>query len=283
MSGARQVFLGFFMALLSSAIVLGSLSLSLLEGGYTLAQAPATGFGEMVFSGEQIWNLAQAEMEGNAPGPTAAEPAGAVILTPVANSCVHPQGWIKIIVRPEHSLRTLAHLYDTSVHLLKTGNCMMTESLVINSELYVPPAPPRTATPRPRPTYWPPSYWTPYPTVVYYPTRTPWVPTPTQFIPPTQPPTPLPTAQPTLPTPYPTAPPTQPLPTQPLPTLPPPTDPPPPTSEPPTPVPPTPQPQPTSLPPPQSTSPPPPTSPPPEPTQQLPPQDTPAAPSLPGL
>ncbi len=41
MSGSRQVLLGFFMALLSSAIVLGSLSLSLLEGGYVLAQAPA--------------------------------------------------------------------------------------------------------------------------------------------------------------------------------------------------------------------------------------------------
>lgn len=305
MSGVRQVFLGFFMVLLSSAIVLGSLSLSLLEGGYVLAPASTSASGEMLLEGQKIIRLAENEVVGNAPGEPVESVEQPVILTPASNICVPPQGWVKIVVRPEHSLSSLAHQYDSNIQLLKAGNCMKTNNLVLNSELYVPPAPPRT--PTPRPTYRPPVYWNPSPTTAYWPTRTPWIPTRTPVTPPTLPPTepptlpptPLPTAQPTPPTPLPTAPPTQPLPTEPLPTEPPPptdpppTEPPPPTDlpptdpPPPTPLPPTPQPLPTSQPPPQPTAqqpPPQPTAqqpPPPEPTSPPPPQPTLSAPSYP--
>lgn len=276
MSGPRQVFLGLFMTLLSSAIVLGSLSLSLVESGYRLGQAPSGPLGEMLFSGEPVLQLAGSEPQQASPS---APSEVVVILTPTSNVCVHPAGWIKIIVRPEHTLRTLAHLYDTSVALLKAGNCMKTESLVVNSELYVPPAPPRTPTPRPRPTYRPPVYPTPYPTVP------PWYPTRTPVTPPTQPPpTSPPPTQPPPPTLPPPPPPTSPPPTQPPPTSPPPTEPPPPTSPPPTEPPPPTSPPPTEPPPPPPTAqqppPPPPTAPPPEPTLPPPPA-TPLAPGQP--
>jgi hypothetical protein len=318
MSGVRQVVLGFFMALLFSAIVLGSLSLSLLEAGYRLGQAPAPESSEVDLTGIQILSLAGDEVESNAP---ASQKEIAVILQPppAPVQCVHPEGWIKITVLPDNTLKSLAHLYNSNVELLKKGNCMLTEGLMVNSELYVPPYPLQPTKAPPRPTYQPPVYyWTPYPTVQSWPTTIPWVPTltpvtPPPTLPPTlpptpiptaQPPTPLPTAQPTPPNPVPTnpppteVPPTNPPPTEPVPTSPPPTEPiptnppptepvltsPPPTEPPqPTPVPPTSEPQPTSEPLPQPSVPPPPPPtaplPPPPPLPTAPPPSEPTSPS----
>lgn len=245
MSGLRQVYLGFFMALVSSTIVLGSLSLSLLEGGYVLAQG-TTSESEMVFSSEPILTLAgSAVVEGNASAAPAEE---VTIFTPTPSGCPHPATWVAIVVRPEDSLRSLAHRYSTSVHLLKTNNCLDFDTLVANSTLYVPDVPPLPTPTRPPPTY-PWLYPTPYPTVPRWPTATPWVPTRTPVNPPTLPPTlpPPPTDLPpptdsgataTQPPPAtevpPTeAPPTQPAPTEVPPTQPPPTQPPPPTQAPP--------------------------------------------------
>jgi hypothetical protein len=246
MSGIRTVFLGLFMALVSSAIVLGSLSLSLLEGGRGLVQAPTLA-GEMVFESEPILTLGGSgvtteEITSN----TQAE--APTILTPTPGGCPHPANWIAIVIRPEDTLKSLAHRYDTSVYLLKTNNCLPTDTLVMNSTLYVPNVPPRPTPTRPRPTY-PWTYPTAYPTVSYWPTATPWFPTSTPVTPPTLPPTtpptlpppppptatplPPPTEQPPTATPLPPPtepPPTQPPPTQPPPTEPPPTEPPPPTA-----------------------------------------------------
>lgn len=253
MSGVRQLFLGFFMALVSSTIVLGSLSLSLLEGGYVLAQAPAPG-NEMVFSSEPILKLAgSAVAEENVPAAPAEE---VTLLTPTSSGCPHPADWVAIVVGPEDTLRTLAHRYDTSVHLLMTNNCLAIESLMANSILYVPNVPPRPIATRPRPTYPSWTYPTPYPTFPSWPTATPWFPTSTPVIQPTLPPTWPPTLPPTMPPPTdsstatqpppatvtPQPPPTEPPPTQPPPTEPPPPTqpPPPPPTEPPPPPPPTP-------------------------------------------
>lgn len=240
MNGARTVYLGLFMALVSSAIVLGSLSLSLLEGGYVLAQAP-TRVGEMVFESEPILTLAGKSIHTEVSRPSTQAEAP-TILTPTPGGCPHPANWVAIVIRPEDTLKSLAHRYDTSVHLLKTNNCLTTDTLVMNSTLYVPNVPPRPTATRPRPTY-PWTYPTPYPTISYWPTATPWVPTSTPVTLPTLPPTRLPTLPPPPPPP-PTdsatatqpPPPTEPPPTAtppPPPTEPPPTLPPPPTEPPP--------------------------------------------------
>ncbi|OGO35387.1 MAG: hypothetical protein A2W35_01245 [Chloroflexi bacterium RBG_16_57_11] len=296
MSGTRQVFLGFFMALLFSAIVLGSLSLSLVEAGYILGHVPVTETSEVVFSGEEILVLAGVEMESNAPL-SPREIAIIVGPSPIPELCNYPKDWFKITVQTE-TLKSLAHRYNSSVQLLKEGNCLMGDSLITNSQLYVPPFPfplQPTVAPR-RPSDRPPVYyWTPYPTVQIWPTLVPWEPTATPVTPPpTQsttpppsptatalPPTPLPSAQP--PTPFPTVQPTAPIPS---PTNPPPTSPPPTEPPQPTPVPPTPEPQPTAQPvptEPRLPPPPQPTVPPPVvPTQPLEEQIPAPTPNLPG-
>jgi hypothetical protein len=304
MSGIRQVFLGFFMALLFSAIVLGSLSLSLVESGYMLGQVPASEFQDVVFSSAKILSIAGDEIEYNAPASRKElNEAELVFQKPTPEPCVHPEGWIMITVLPDHTLKSLAHLTDSSVQRLKDGNCLMIDGLMAGSDLYVPMPPMQPTAARPRPTYQPPVYyWTPYPTVQSWSTPIPWVPTmtpvtppPTQpaTLPPTLPPSPTPTALPPTPfptaqppTPFPTAQPTapNPTPTNPPPTSPPPTSPPPTEPPQPTPVPPTPQPQPTVQPPPQPTEPrlpppPQPTAPPPI-VPTLPPEQQPPVPTI---
>jgi hypothetical protein len=222
MSSRRQVFLAFFMALLSCAIVLGSLSLSLLEGGYVLAEASGPDR-QFVFNSNPILKMAGAEAAVEENIPLGLEELGQPsILSPTSVGCPHPDNWISIIIAPGDSLQSLAHRYDANVAVLKTNNCLSIDSLAENSILYVPNVPPRpTATRRP---VIPWSYPTPYPTIPYWPVVTPWVPTSTAVTPPTLPPTLPPTWLPTLPPlPSPTdLPPTQPTATEETPTQPPP-------------------------------------------------------------
>jgi hypothetical protein len=218
MSSRRQVFLAFFMALLSCAIVLGSLSLSLLEGGYVLAEASGPDR-QFVFNSNPILKMAGAEAAVEENIPLGLEELGQPsILSPTSVGCPHPDNWISIIIAPGDSLQSLAHRYDANVAVLKTNNCLSIDSLAENSILYVPNVPPRpTATRRP---VIPWSYPTPYPTIPYWPVVTPWVPTSTAVTPPTLPPTWLPTLPP-LPSPT-DLPPTQPTATEETPTQPPP-------------------------------------------------------------
>lgn len=89
--------------------------------------------------------------------------------------CVHPANWVKIVVRPGDTLRSLAHTYDSSIHGLMAGNCLTDDRLVVGSELYVPRVPPRTATPRP--IYRPPVYPPPILICPRRPVKSPTVPT----------------------------------------------------------------------------------------------------------
>jgi hypothetical protein len=198
MSGRRQVFLAFFMALLSCAIVLGSLSLSLLEGGYVLAEASGPER-QFVFNSSPILKMAGAEAAVEENIPLGLEELGqTVIIKPASSACPHPAGWISIVIKPGETLGSLAHRYDSSIALLKTNNCLSIDSLAENSILYVPNVPPRPTATRPRPVI-PWTYPTAYPTFPYWPVATPWIPTSTPVIPPTQPPTLPPTWLPTLP------------------------------------------------------------------------------------
>lgn len=146
MSGYRQFSLGVFMAFLTSALVLGSISLSLQESGYGLASAPTSQYTQIVFSGQQIINIVGAETE------SAGESgAGLIVQTPTAVSCTYPPGWVQTTVLPDDTLAGVAARYNTEPEKLKTANCMLTEGLVTGSYLYVPPMPTLTPIP-PRPT-----------------------------------------------------------------------------------------------------------------------------------
>ncbi len=134
----RQIGFGLFFALLSSVLVLGSISLSFLESGYTLGSAPTAVVTYFPFVGEPKLTLVGVKtgvfLETVAPT--------SVILslqTPTPTICPPPPGWVQITVLADDTLRSLARRYGVSVEMLKSANCLPVSSLQPGILLYVPP------------------------------------------------------------------------------------------------------------------------------------------------
>jgi LysM repeat protein len=158
--------LGVLAALFSILIVIGSLALSLTEGGMSMAFSPAT---PQTFT----------------PNPEASQPvetyqvvAATSMVTPVISptpmptpsftptppsptpppSCRPPDGWSPITVQLGDTLRSLARAYNVTEAVLAQANCLVTDSLIAGMILYVPGYP----TPVPVVVCGPPPGW------VYY-------------------------------------------------------------------------------------------------------------------
>jgi len=72
-----------------------------------------------------------------------------VTFTPTATltvSCQLPSGWIGIIVQTGETLDTLALRYRVTKDSLKSGNCLISETLLAGTIIYVPPVPTSTPT-----------------------------------------------------------------------------------------------------------------------------------------
>lgn len=138
--------------------------------------------------------------------PVILAPTARPSLTPGAQACTPPAGWVIYVVRSGDTLYRLAQLYGVSVARLQQANCMGTSTILIaGTRLYVPNVPTRTYTPvsTPAHTLVPTSTATeslPSLTPTLYPTNIP-----TFTLPPTHTPTAsLPTDTPTgTPVPYP--------------------------------------------------------------------------------
>ncbi|KAF0106734.1 MAG: outer membrane adhesin like proteiin [Anaerolineaceae bacterium] len=143
MRTARQVLLGLFVALASLGLILGGFSLSLIEGGPAAPASPVPSATWMPFT-----PLA---------GPTGT-PASTSTLPPTPVNCPPPPGWVPYLVQPGDTLDLLAWRYNVTAGEIAAANCLLTETLVPGSLLYLPPSP--TATPIP---CGPPRGW-----VIYY-------------------------------------------------------------------------------------------------------------------
>jgi LysM repeat protein len=157
MSDTRHVLMGFFMALLFVAILLGSLSLSLMESGYAVAQAPVFSPTSLASMGEPILTLVNA-LPGASTFTLTFTPL--FISTPKATvtpKCPLPNGWVTIIVQPDDTLNRLASAYGLSVSVLASENCLTVDSrLYPGTELNVP------IKPTPTQPCLPPLHWVPY-------------------------------------------------------------------------------------------------------------------------
>lgn len=146
----KQAMLGIFMAVLSGAVLFGSVLLSLAEGGFQTAMSPSltAAAGELEIMPTLIFVTPG--------GPTVIVTAtSAPTITPTP-SCNYPADWMTITILPGDSLEGLAATYGVSPDSLMAGNCLVVNSLVAGSELRVPvPLPatfPPTATNTRRPT-----------------------------------------------------------------------------------------------------------------------------------
>ncbi|MGE5250329.1 MAG: LysM peptidoglycan-binding domain-containing protein [Bacteroidota bacterium] len=57
------------------------------------------------------------------------------------SACPPPSGWIGVMVGSNDTLESLALRYNTSAQMLAQGNCLLTQTLLPGTVLYVPPLP----------------------------------------------------------------------------------------------------------------------------------------------
>ncbi len=150
MNDFRQMALGVVAALVSTALLFGSLSLALVEGQLRLAALPSQSSPTAPLPGTP--NPLASATPTPGPGATSTLPqitiasTMALIPPPVATqqppvACDYPSGWFAITVQPGDTLASLAQEYNVTVNALVRANCLPTSDLIPGSVLYVPDAP----------------------------------------------------------------------------------------------------------------------------------------------
>ena len=121
MSSLRQVLLGFLAALLSSALVLGGISLALLQGDTTtVAMAPTATLLATEGPSIEITILpGEPDLTVLAPTPSETFPAPA---------CTPPDGWVQRAVGPDETMQSLADVYGLPVEEFAQANCLFPSS-----------------------------------------------------------------------------------------------------------------------------------------------------------
>jgi len=157
-SDLRQGLFGLFAAALSALVILGGFVLSMAEGGTPLAQAseppPLTAPVEQVFPtpGESgptpTFFAPETQAQGleteppvvGAGSPTPAAPTAAPSATAPAHvNCPQPPGWETITIQPGDTLNSLANKHDLDPRELAAMNCLVADTLLPGTLLYVPP------------------------------------------------------------------------------------------------------------------------------------------------
>jgi LysM repeat protein len=164
---------GVIIALISLALLIGILSLSLAEG---LLPTPAVSISTSTYPSTSTASPTVAPsptLQPFTPAATlppvpvatetqAASPTMPVLptLTPLATLfqpteyCPEPVGWVPYIVQPSDSLSSIAAYYQTSAQSIQTGNCMNGTQLIPGTLIYVPPVVAKTAVPCGPPGNW---------------------------------------------------------------------------------------------------------------------------------
>jgi len=145
MRGMRGFGNALVVALLSIGLVIGAFSISLVEfvpeatptATLLIFSPPVPVTATFTFSPTATINI-----EADTATFTATATATNTAVPPT--SCLPPAGWIPVSVQPSDTLDSLSALYRISKEQLKSGNCLVSETLISGTLPYVPPAPTST-------------------------------------------------------------------------------------------------------------------------------------------
>ena len=151
----RQVILGVLAALFSTGIVIGSLTISLVEGGARLAQAPARGTAQESSLASPL-TAPTSSLPEESPISTSSPPPVILDLPTATPVCTHPSGWMQVTTQVGDTLAGLAQEYGSNEQDLMKYNCLVGRTLAPASLLYVPALPAASPTAVP-PTEAPPT------------------------------------------------------------------------------------------------------------------------------
>lgn len=134
MQNMRQFASAFLLAFFSVLLVFGSLSLSLAE-----VYSPALPEATITFPATPVPLTATSTAPVPVDSPTATSTPTPTNTPQPAPSCPQPPpGWISASVQAGDTLNTVAARYNTTPGQLRAVNCLLTDSLVPGSSLFVP-------------------------------------------------------------------------------------------------------------------------------------------------
>ena len=155
MQSFRQVGAGILLGIISVVMVLGGLVLSLAEGGAG-TDFTSTDFPTQNTPGEVITSFPTLSLITFTDTPQGSDFTATASITPppTLTNCPPPTGWLPILTQSQDTLESLAQTYNSSVNLLRVNNCLLSDQLIANSVLYVPPQPTVTSVPCGAPLGW---------------------------------------------------------------------------------------------------------------------------------
>lgn len=136
MQSLRQIGAGLLLSAFSVVIVLGGLSLALAEGGMASVASPTAA---NLPTGEVITAIPTLPISFTNT-PRGLNFTATVPLSPLPTliNCPPPVGWLPITVQSSDTLAELAQTYHITMDALQKGNCLLNQTLITNSILYVP-------------------------------------------------------------------------------------------------------------------------------------------------
>jgi len=156
MQSLRQIGTGVLLGVISVVIVLGGLTLALVEGGMSPIAVSTDLPAENTPSGESATifpTLPLLIFTDTPQGPVATSTAS-LTPPPTLTNCPLPAGWVSIVTQPYDTLNSLAQVYRTTIDQLRVKNCLLNDKIIPNSILYVPAQPTATFMPCGAPVNW---------------------------------------------------------------------------------------------------------------------------------
>ncbi|HVN15262.1 MAG TPA: LysM peptidoglycan-binding domain-containing protein, partial [Anaerolineales bacterium] len=137
----RQFGTAIILSVVSLGLVIGGLSLSIAE---SYSPPPLTPTQSQPTAPIFLTVTATAEVQitpSDTPQPAITNTAE------LPSSCTPPSGWIGVVVQPNDTLASVALRYQTTADQVAAANCLLTQSLIPGTILYVPPVPTNTLIP----------------------------------------------------------------------------------------------------------------------------------------
>lgn len=143
MRGLREFANALVIAILSVGLMLGALSISLVE--FVPQATPTETF--IVFPSPVPVTATSTALPTFTLAPGLDTPTSIAIntSTPPSSSCPPPSNWTPIIIQPSDTLDGLAAKYRINKDTLRSANCLLSDGLIAGTVFYVPLAP--TSTP----------------------------------------------------------------------------------------------------------------------------------------
>lgn len=148
MRSLRQLLSGLLIALASTGIIVGGLSISMAEGKLFGTMVPTFTPSALPFTPTTGYTPIATDT------PPLVPPSETATLPPLPTNCPIPSGWIPVVVQSGDSLASLALAYQVTPELLTQANCLPTTGLIPGAIVYVPPLPTKVIVPCRTPSGW---------------------------------------------------------------------------------------------------------------------------------